>query len=128
MSAPLYTLASVNGEGQSGVIGTQTIDPGSTDVVSSCIFQIANLVNSFSCIPRVTVIGAVVTPTGASGKLVTGQNVQYINFLTGAVQAAGTALAANGIYGVYCPGCQVELITSAGSADCWAIHLPGRCF
>lgn len=111
----------------SPVAGTQVIDPGSDDLVSSCVFQIANA-NAFSAIPRLTVRNAMANGIRGQLPLVTGQNVTYQNLLTGAVLAAGTALTANGIYTVFCPGCQVEMIISAGSADCVPTHVAGRVF
>lgn len=128
MPATTYTALSVQGVGATGVAGTQVIDPGTTDVVSSCIFQILNVAGSFSGIPRITVQGASSLKSGPGVPLATGINVQYVNLATGAVSAAGTAITANGIYGVYCPGCQVEIISSAGTADCYVQHVAGRVF
>lgn len=128
MAQPFIKL-SVNGVGPTGVAGTQEIDPGSTDVVSSCVFEIANLAGSFSGIPRIRVVGQAAQGAAGPGAPPTASiNVQYINLASGAVATAGTAITANGIYAVYCPGCAVEIITSAGNADCNPVHLPGRVF
>jgi hypothetical protein len=97
------------------------IDPGTDDLVSSCVFQIANLTGSFSGIPRIAVKD--VSPPGT-----TGINCQYINVATGVVSTAGTAITANGEYGVFCPGSRVEIIMTAGTANCTVQHLAGRIF
>ncbi len=128
MPATVFQKISVNGVGPTGVAGTQQIFAGNLDVVSSCVFQIANLAASFSTIPSIVVISE--SAAGALGlpPSTASINAQYINLATGAVSAAGTAITANGIYGVYCPGCAVELITSAGNADCFSQFLVGRIF
>lgn len=123
-----YTPISVSAVGASGVAGTQTIDPGDTSgVVYSTVFQLANQ-SSLSAIPRITMIQAAAAKAGPGLPLVTGTNVQYLNLATGAVLSAGTAITTNGIFAVYAPGCQVELITSAGTADCYVQHVLGRVF
>jgi hypothetical protein len=128
--ATSYIKAGVASTGVTGIAGTQLIDPGTDDLVSSCVFQVANLAGSFSTIPRITLRAAVALAgaAGAGAPLVTGTNAQYINLASGAVSAAGTAITANGIYAVYCPACQVELISSAGTADVFVNHVAGRVF
>lgn len=94
--------------------GTQTIaqrtaaqfGPGGEDVVASVVFQIVNAAGGFSTIPRIRAEEATSAPV----------NVQYFNVQTGATIAGGTTITADGIYAVYAPGCQVALVTSAGTA------------
>lgn len=123
-----WMKVSVNGVGPTGVAGTQEIDPGEVGIVSSCIFEIANQA-SLSTIPRIRVIDQAAQGAAGPGVPPTASiNVQYINLASGAVVAAGTAITANGIYGVYCPGCAVDLITSAGTGDVQVQHVVGRVF
>lgn len=123
-----WMKVSVNGVGPTGVAGTQEIDPGETGVISSCIFEIAN-VASLSTIPRIRVIDQ--SASGADGPGVpptASINAQYINLASGSVSAAGTAITAAGVYAVYCPGCAVDLISSAGDGDVHVQHVIGRAF
>jgi hypothetical protein len=127
MASP-FLKVSVNGTGPTGVVGTQEIFAGIEGVVTSCVFEVANLAASFSAIPRVRLIGqsslgAIGTPPPTASI-----NAQYINLASGAVSPAGTAIVANGIYSVYCPGCAVDLITSAGNADVQVQAVIGRIF
>ena len=127
--AATFIKASVNGTGPTGVTGTQEIFAGREGVVASCVFEVANLAGSFSTIPRIRVIGQ--TKDGAKGPgfpPTASINAQYIDLASGAVSPAGTALVANGVYGVYCPGCAVDLITSAGNADIAVQVVVGRIF
>lgn len=75
-------------------------------VVSSVVFQIQSAAGGFSTIPRIR----------AEESTAALANVQYFNVQTGATIAGGTAITADGIYAVYAPGCQVALVTSAGTA------------
>lgn len=123
-----WIKVSVNGVGPTGVIGTQEIDAGEEGVISSCIFEIAN-VASLSTIPRIRVIGQSASGAAGPGLPPTASiNAQYINLASGAIAAAGTAITAAGIYGVYCPGCAVDLISSAGAGDVHVQHVVGRVF
>jgi len=127
--AATFIKVSVNGTGPTGVTGTQEIDPGQEGVVSSCVFQVANLAASFSTIPRVRVIGQNVMGAAGPGRPPTASiNAQYIDMASGVISPAGTPIVANGVYGVYCPGCAVDLITSAGRADVSVQHVIGRIF
>lgn len=124
----MWTRAGVNITGVGGVKGTQEIFEGVKGVIASCIFEIANQ-SSLSAIPRIRVIDQSASGQAGPGVPPTvGVNCQYINLASGAVIAAGTAITANGIYGVYCPGCAVELICSAGTADVEAQNVIGRVF
>ncbi len=93
------------------------IEHGGEDTVCSVVFEVSSAV-SLSTIPRIGI-----SPSGT-----TMQNVQYVNFATGAVLAAGTAITANGVYGVYSAGCRVDLISTTGSADVSAYMIYGRVF
>ena len=124
-----FIKVSVNGVGPTGVAGTQEIFAGQKDVIASCVFEIANLALSFSTIPRIRVIDQAVSGAAGPGAPPTASiNAQYINLASGATASAGTAITANGIYGVYCPGCAVDLISSAGSGDVHVQHVVGRVF
>ena len=128
MAQTTYTPLALAATGAGGA-GVQTIDPGdSSGVVYSTVFQILNVAGSYSGIPRITTLMASAAKAGPGVPLATGTNAQYINVATGAVSSAGTAITANGIYGVYAPGCQVEIISSAGTADCYVQHVYGRLF
>ena len=124
-----FQKISVNGTGTTGVTGTQEIDPGVLGIVSSCIFEVANLAASFSTIPRIRAIGQSAQGAAGPGAPPTASiNAAYIHLATNAVVAAGTAIVANGIYGLNCTNCAVDLITSAGNADVDVTHAVGRLF
>jgi len=124
-----FIKVSVNGTGPTGVAGTQEIFAGVEGVIASFVFEVANLAASFSTIPRVRVIGQSALGAAGPGFPPTASiNAQYINLASGAVSPAGTALTANGIYAVFCPGCAVDLITSAGNADVHGQMVLGRIF
>lgn len=86
--------------------GTRAIGSQGEDVVSSVVFEIQSAAGGFSSIPRIRLEESTATPV----------NVVYFNVQTGAQIAGGTAITANGIYAVYAPGCQVSMVTSAGTA------------
>lgn len=124
-----FMKVSVNGVGPTGVAGTQEIDPGVPGIVSHSVFQVANLAASFSTIPRIRVIGQAVSGASGPGAPPTASiNAAYMNMATNTPVAAGTAITANGIYGVNCSECAVDLITSAGNADVTVLHGVGRLF
>lgn len=95
-----------------------SVMPSGEDAISSCVFQIWSPAGGFSTIPRIVIEDAGQTPV----------NVQYYNVATGATITGGTAITAAGIYAVYAPGCQVSLVTSAGTATCEAQRVYGRVF
>jgi hypothetical protein len=94
-----------------------TVMPSGEDAVVSVVFQVS-AASSLSTIPAVAVEESGIAPS----------NIQYVNILTGNPVAAGTPITANGIYGVYAPGCVVSLVTSAGSATVEAQRVYGRVF
>lgn len=77
---------------------------GSEDVIASIVFEVS-AADSLSMLPKASLNGSGTTPA----------NIAYVNLLTGAAVAAGTAITANGIYGVFAPNCYVTLTASAGS-------------
>lgn len=99
----------------SSTLSPQVIGALGDEVVGSVVFEVT-AASSLSTIVSVQVEGSGSTPT----------NCQYINMATGAVSAAGTAITANGVYGVYSPGCAVTLTTSAGTATVFVQRLFGR--
>lgn len=89
-----------------GTTGTVNIGSAGDDVVESVVFQITQASGTFSVTPQAAVQNSGNTPA----------NVQYVNILTGAVAAAGTAITAVGIYGVFAPGLAVSLnVTSVAT-------------
>jgi len=94
-----------------------TVMPSGEDAVVSVVFQVYSAA-ALSTVPAVAVEESGQTPT----------NIQYVNLLTGNPVAAGTPITANGIYGVYAPGCVVSLVTGAGSAVVEAQRVYGRVF
>jgi hypothetical protein len=123
-----FIKVSVNGVGPTGVAGTQELFAGWDGVIASCIFEVSG-VASLSAIPRIRVIDQSASGAAGPGTPPTASiNAQYINLASGAIAAAGTAITAAGVYAVYCPGCAVDVITSAGSADVWVQPVVGRAF
>lgn len=94
-----------------------TVMPSGEDAVTSVVFQVS-AASSLSTLPALAVEESGITPS----------NVQYVNLLTGNPVPLGTPITANGIYGVYAPGCVVSLVTSAGSATVEAQRVYGRVF
>ena len=124
-----FLKVSVNGTGVTGVTGTQEIDAGGVGVISSCVVGGADLAGSFSTIPRIRVVNQNSMGAAGPGTPPTASvNATYINLATNAVVAAGTAIVANGVYGLNCTNCAVDLITSAGTADVEVTHAVGRVF
>lgn len=101
------------------VTGTSELTLADTadDVVTSVVFQVT-AASSLSMVLKATLGGT----ANASA------NVVYINLLTGAVTAAGTAITANGIYSIYAPGCVASLLPSAGSCTVNWMTIAGRTF
>lgn len=124
----MWQRVGLNITGVGGIKGTQEIFEGMKGVIASCVFEVANQ-SALSAIPRIRVIDQSASGQAGPGVPPTlGINVQYINLATGAISAAGTPITANGIYGVYCPGCAVEMISSAGVADVEVQGVIGRVF
>lgn len=101
------------------VSGTSTINlhGGNDEIVTSVVFEVSSA-SSLSMLVQMKLKGNATTPA----------NVQYVNLLTGAVAAAGTALTADGVYGVFCPGCQVSVKPSSGTATVNVMTLAGKVF
>lgn len=83
--------------------------------VASVVFQIWGTAGNFSAIPKVRMEG-----TGQ-----TAANIHYYNMLDGSEKNGGTAIEAAGIFGVFAPGCDVQLVVSAGTATCEAVRVTG---
>lgn len=89
------------------ISGTSAIQlaSGEDAIVNSIVFSVSAAAGGLSMIPQIAL--------GDSGDAAV--NVQYINLATGAISAAGTPITANGLYGVFAPGCDVTLLPSAGT-------------
>lgn len=102
-----------SGNKRISVSGTSAIPVGSggDQIVASIVFEVSSQ-SSLSMKTQLNVGGSGTTPADC---------VSY-NVLTGAPIAAGTAIAANGVYAVFCPGSQLSLTPSAGTATVdWAV-------
>jgi len=101
------------------ITGTSEIFIGAlgNEVVSSVVFQVT-AASSLSMVVKATLDDT----ANATA------NIQYINLLTGAVQSAGTAITANGIYGVFAPAMLVGVTPSAGSCTLDVSRIAGRVF
>lgn len=98
-------VPTTTGNNGTGTAGTYELGGGTDEVVGSVVFQVTGA----------SALSAVVK-AGVAGSTQTRQNIQYVNLATGAVQAAGTAVTADGLYAVFCPGCRVDFVVSAGTA------------
>ena len=88
------------------------IGAGSDEIIGSIVFEVSASTAAFSVLPKAAL--------GGSGT--TAANIAYKNLLTGASVAAGTAITADGVYGVFCPAMVVGLTASSGTATVdWAV-------
>lgn len=98
----------------SGVTETPILS-GDNGIVCSVIFQVT-AASSLSMVTNILLAGS-----GNSSV-----NCQCVNIATGAVTPAGTAITANGVYGVFAPGCGVTVTPSAGTCTIDACVVAGR--
>ena len=98
--------------GEKGIGGTM---PNGEDRVASIIFQIWDTAGGFSAIPKIRMQGA--------GQ--TGQDMHYYNLLDGSEVNGGSAITGAGLFGVFAPECDVQLVVSAGTATCEARRVIG---